>query len=205
MDDIVRQAQIKWPNVPHCYGWLALDARGAWRMRDEQAQQRNLPGDKITNPALLSFIARNYGRDEHDCWYFQNGPQRVYVNLAATPYIARTDPMQGFVLHTGEPVSTLDGAWITESGNLIIRGNEKVAQVDDRDMAECLGMMRLDGEAVVDEQLLAWLEQPENEAHAAEKPGPKLTLNMASRHVPVQRIKQADLSAHFHFNPNPVP
>ena len=36
MDDIVKQAMAKWPNVPHCYGWLALDARGDWRMRDER-------------------------------------------------------------------------------------------------------------------------------------------------------------------------
>ena len=26
MDDIVRQAIAKWPNVPHCYGWLGLVA-----------------------------------------------------------------------------------------------------------------------------------------------------------------------------------
>ncbi|MFZ9138137.1 MAG: DUF2946 family protein, partial [Hylemonella sp.] len=24
MDDIVRQAMAKWPNVPACYGWLGL-------------------------------------------------------------------------------------------------------------------------------------------------------------------------------------
>ncbi|MEG1326098.1 MAG: DUF2946 family protein, partial [Janthinobacterium sp.] len=34
MDDLVKQALAKWPNVPHCYGWLGLDARGHWRMRD---------------------------------------------------------------------------------------------------------------------------------------------------------------------------
>ena len=28
MDDIVKAALKKWPNVPHCYDWLALDARG---------------------------------------------------------------------------------------------------------------------------------------------------------------------------------
>ena len=38
MDDIVKAAMRKWPNVPHCYGWLALDARGDWYMRDEPAQ-----------------------------------------------------------------------------------------------------------------------------------------------------------------------
>jgi hypothetical protein len=54
MDDIVKQALAKWPNVPHCYGWLALDARGNWRMRDERAQHFNLPGDKLSNAALVA-------------------------------------------------------------------------------------------------------------------------------------------------------
>ena len=56
MDDSVRQAMAKWPNVPHCYGWLALDARGGWRMRDEAAQQAGSAGDRIANEALLGFI-----------------------------------------------------------------------------------------------------------------------------------------------------
>ncbi|WP_373889631.1 DUF2946 family protein [Massilia sp. MB5] len=109
MDEIVRQAMAKWPNVPHCYGWLALDARGHWRMRDERTQHLNLAGDKLSNPALVGFIVRNYLRDERGCWYFQNGPQRVYLNLEATPFIAHTDPTQGFVLHTGDPLGAVDG------------------------------------------------------------------------------------------------
>src|ERR1041385_6180040 len=55
MDDIVKQAMAKWPNVPHCYGWLALDARGGWRMRDEAAQRANAAGDRLNNPALVGF------------------------------------------------------------------------------------------------------------------------------------------------------
>ena len=31
MDEIVKQAMAKWPNVPHCYGWLGLDAVRAAR------------------------------------------------------------------------------------------------------------------------------------------------------------------------------
>ena len=38
MDDIVKQAMAKWPNVPNCYGWLGLDARGNWYLRDDRAQ-----------------------------------------------------------------------------------------------------------------------------------------------------------------------
>jgi Protein of unknown function (DUF2946) len=38
MDDIVKAAMAKWPNVPDCYGWLGLDARGNWYMRDDRVQ-----------------------------------------------------------------------------------------------------------------------------------------------------------------------
>lgn len=191
MDEIVKQAIAKWPDVPHCYGWLALDGRGAWRMRDEQAQALGLPGDKIVHPALLGFIARNYACDKRGCWFFQNGPQRVYVTLLSTPYIARTDPAQGFILHTGEPVSLLADAWITENGQLIVEGNEKVAQVDDRDMSDYLPLFRIDDEQVSDEALLKWLADPRSPC--------KLTLETPSRHVPVQRLPAKDVAEHFGF------
>lgn len=89
MDEIVRQAMAKWPNVPHCYGWLALDRRGQWRMRDEQTQAEGTAGDPIRHTALIAFIARNYASDDKGCWYFQNGPQRVYVALAYAPFVVR--------------------------------------------------------------------------------------------------------------------
>lgn len=89
MDEIVRQAMAKWPNVPHCYGWLALDRRGQWRMRDDAAQAAGTAGDPIRHAALLAFIARNYASDEAGRWYFQNGPQRVYVALAYAPFVVR--------------------------------------------------------------------------------------------------------------------
>ncbi len=89
MDEIVRQAMAKWPNVPHCYGWLALDRRGQWRMRDEAAQAAGTAGDPIRHAALLAFIARNYASDDAGRWYFQNGPQRVYVSLAYAPFVVR--------------------------------------------------------------------------------------------------------------------
>src|ERR1700758_4287388 len=89
MDDIVRQALAKWPNVPSCTGWLMLDRRGNWRMRDEAAQASGAPGAQIRHEALLGFINRNYEADERGQWFFQNGPQRVYVELGYTPWIVR--------------------------------------------------------------------------------------------------------------------
>ncbi|WP_210542620.1 DUF2946 family protein [Rhodoferax sp. PAMC 29310] len=97
MDDIVKQALLKWPNVPACYGWLGLDARGNWFMRDDQAQAQGpfaggtqaSKGSQLKHEKLIDFIARNYDADDKGQWFFQNGPQRVYVELEATPLIWR--------------------------------------------------------------------------------------------------------------------
>jgi len=99
MDDIVRQAMAKWPHVPDCYGWLGLDARGNWYMRDDRAQAcgafaSGKPGAKgslLQHAKLIEFIVRNYAEDESGSWYFQNGPQRVFVELEATPHVWRID------------------------------------------------------------------------------------------------------------------
>ncbi len=107
MDDIVRQAIAKWPNVPHCFGWLGLDARGNWYMRDDRTQAAgpfpHSKGSLLKHEKLIDFIQRNYECDEAGQWFFQNGPQRVYVELEATPFVWRIGP--GFTLsaHTGKP------------------------------------------------------------------------------------------------------
>jgi hypothetical protein len=122
MDDIVKQALARWPNVPHCTGWLMLDARGNWRMRDEAAQAQNAPGTAIRHEALLGFINRNYDRDELGQWYFQNGPQRVYVELEYTPWIVRLacDEHGALALtdQGGQPFEPA-AAWLDEAGSVI--------------------------------------------------------------------------------------
>ena len=105
MDDIVRQALAKWPNVPHCYGWLGLDARGNWYMRDDRTQAAGpfpaAKGSLLRHDKLIEFIHRNYDRDEQGQWFFQNGPQRVYVELEAAPWIWRVDDDFNVQAHTG--------------------------------------------------------------------------------------------------------
>jgi len=97
MDVIVKQAMRKWPNVPACSGWLGLDARGRWYMRDAQAQACGAfasglvraKGALLLHTSLIEFIGRNYLCDTDGRWFFQNGPQRVYVELECTPWIWR--------------------------------------------------------------------------------------------------------------------
>ena len=93
MDDIVKAALKKWPNVPHCYDWLALDARGDWYLRDAAVQAAGpfpqSKGQRVVHDKLKAFIARNYLADAHGAWHFQNGPQRVYVQLESAPWVWR--------------------------------------------------------------------------------------------------------------------
>lgn len=126
MDDIVKAALLKWPNVPHCHDWLALDARGQWFMRDERTQAAGpfprVKGSRILNDKLLEFIHRNYARDERGGWYFQNGPQRVYVALEAAPFVWRVEDAGGnwqVQAHTGQPAHLIS-AWLDESGRLFL-------------------------------------------------------------------------------------
>jgi hypothetical protein len=122
MDEIVKQALARWPNVPHCTGWLRLDARGHWRLRDESDQAAGAPGTEIRHEALIGFINRNYERDAHGQWFFQNGPQRVYVELEYTPFVVRLAAEASGTLtltdQTGQPFVPAS-AWVDEAGTVL--------------------------------------------------------------------------------------
>jgi Protein of unknown function (DUF2946) len=123
MDDIVKAAMAKWPNVPDCHGWLGLDARGNWYMRDDRVQAAGpFPASKgslLQHEKLIDFIQRNYVSDAAGQWYFQNGPQRVYVELEDTPWIWRLQPDGCVLSHTGVEVQVKDSR-LDETGRLYL-------------------------------------------------------------------------------------
>lgn len=124
MDDIVRQAIAKWPNVPDCYGWLGLDARGHWWLRDEAAQARGpFPasrGERLEHTQLIAFIHRNYEADVQGRWFFQNGPQRVFVELEAAPLVWRVDGAGRPVAHTGRQAGEVRACLVDEDGRVYL-------------------------------------------------------------------------------------
>jgi hypothetical protein len=126
MDDIVKAALKKWPNVPACHGWLALDARGDWYMRDDRTQAAGpfpqVKGSRILHDKLREFIHRNYAADERGAWFFQNGPQRVYVELEVAPWVWRlSDGATAPALrsHSGRG-AIFRSAWLDEHGRLFL-------------------------------------------------------------------------------------
>jgi len=141
MDDLVRQAMAKWPNVPDCFGWLALDARGQWWMRDDRTQaqgafQSGVPGARgsvLRHDKLIDFIQRNYEADAQGRWYFQNGPQRVFVELESTPLVWRLSPEGQATAHTGTTAPVL-GALLDEAGLLYLHTALGLGRVHTQDM-----------------------------------------------------------------------
>ena len=138
MDDIVKAAMAKWPNVPDCYGWLGLDARGNWYMRDDRVQAAGLfpasKGSLLQHEKLIDFIQRNYAADDQGRWFFQNGPQRVFVDLEDTPWVWRLQPDGRVLTHTGTEVHT-QHSLLDESGRLYLVTDAGVGLVHSADMA----------------------------------------------------------------------
>ena len=138
MDDIVKQALAKWPNVPDCYGWLGLDTRGRWYLRDDAAQAAGpfpqSKGELLEHDKLIAFIARNYEADAEGQWFFQNGPQRVYVELEATPWIWRVQPDLTLLSHTGQAAEGGD-ALVDAQGRLYLATALGVGLVHSMDVA----------------------------------------------------------------------
>lgn len=122
MDEIVARSLARWPNVPAVYGWLELDRRGNWRIK----------GERIGNAALREFIGRNYEADEQGRWFFQNGPQRVYVTLAYTPLVVHYEGERLFD-HCGRAF-TCRSAYQDDEGSVLLDGEQGIALLDDRDL-----------------------------------------------------------------------
>jgi hypothetical protein len=123
MDEIVARSLARWPNVPAVYGWLELDRRGNWLIK----------GERIGNQALREFIGRNYEADERGRWFFQNGPQRVYVTLAYTPLVVHYEGDRLFD-HCGRSF-VCKSAFQDDEGSVLLEGERGIALLDDRDLA----------------------------------------------------------------------
>jgi hypothetical protein len=173
MDDIVKQAMAKWPNVPDCFGWLGLDARGDWYMRDDRAQAigpfsggpPGAKGSRLQHEKLISFIQRNYAADKQGRWYFQNGPQRVYVELELTPWVWRVQSDYAVHSHTGLTTQCRD-CLVDEHGWLYL------------ETPLGLGLVHTQDVGVAAEALEA-------------------------RHWPLHTVERDKLAARYHFQPSP--
>ena len=195
MDDIVKQGMAKWPNVPSVYGWLGLDRRGQWLVK----------GGRIANTLVADFIGRNYECDDQGRWFFQNGPQRVFVALDYTPFIYRLpwEPGRGapqrMETHTAREVTRVEGAWIDDAGIVLIESEHGIGLVDDRDLERLLPCFTSGrGNPLSEEHIGAAIEKLQAGAAA------DLGFCYAGNRVPVSPIAAAEVPVKFGFVQRPV-
>jgi hypothetical protein len=142
MDELVVKAMARWPDVPAVYGWLRLDRRGRWLLVDRGRpgfdERLHGSGSEITSPQIVDFIGRNYECDETGRWYWQNGPQRVYVDVELAPLIVRvlgSGDAARLVTHTGRLVERIESVLADGNGNLLMLTDLGPAAVHDLDLA----------------------------------------------------------------------
>ena len=190
MDDIVLRAMQKWPGVPRVYGWLQLDRRGQWLLKD-----RSGAFGRIANPALADFIGRNYACDEEGRWFFQNGPQRVFVALHYTPWVYRLDDRgEGLTTHTGRPMGRLAGLYLDEQGALLAADELGPGVLLDRDLAPLLQRLLQENPGLSEERLLELAST-----------GRSTEVILFGVRVPFSGLRSTDVPARFGFVAMPRP
>ena len=190
MDEIVFRAMAKWPKVPAVYGWLSLDRRGRWRLR----------GEMLSHPATVRFINRNYASDERGRWYFQNGPQRVFVSLEYTPLVLSLDGCSRLQTHTGERVQSLRAAAIDEEGSLLLLCEHGPGLLDDRDLlAVSEGFVDSNERCCPDDVLEEALKDPAGLDRI------RLSLRWRDLCAPLEALTRAQAPRRFGFIAAPAP
>lgn len=183
MDSSVIAALARWPNVPSVFGWLRLDRRGNWLIRDERVRQ----------PALTGFINRNYAGDERGRYFFQNGPQRVYASLDYTPWVVRLE-QDRFINQTGEIVAA-DEVLLDDEGSILIVWADQAGLLDDRDLPATLACLRhSDGSPADDAAVMQTIDQGEA----------NLVLDLNGRLARVAAIRHTEVATRFGFDPAPL-
>ena len=190
MDTQVLAAIARWPNVPAVFGWLSLSARGDWRIR----------GAPIANAAFREFIGRNYASDERGRWFFQNGPQRVYVSLECAPWVFRVQADGSLLTHAGARPTRLAAAALVDGATFVLQTDLGAGNIDDRDAALFLAALAEDNGGPLSEAELEAVLQGERSATVV--PARCAVIDPA---VALCRLSCREVPAAFGFEPSPQP
>lgn len=188
MDAYVIRAMARWPQVPAVFGWLELDRRGEWRIK----------GERLKHRMAVDFINRNYAADDSGRWFFQNGPQRVYVGLEYTPWVYHLDADDRLLTHTRETVEVIGGVYLDGDGDLLLSTERGIGLVDDRDLDAFSARLDLPRGGADAGRLEAAVAETQSGRSS------DLLLRWRGRSHPVGHVERAAAASRFGFNPDPA-
>lgn len=172
-----------WPNVPACYGWLSLDARGCWRLK----------GERVEHGGLFKFLNAHYDSDESGNWLVNNGPQRVYVELESAPWVVRLLPDGVLQTHSGCQARALAPVLVDEDGRVSLKTDLGPAAIDDRDLVLFLAELEDPQGRSVDESTLGSLLEGAS------------TIELRWRGLPVRHARSSEIPGQLGFQRKPIP
>jgi hypothetical protein len=179
----------KWPDVPRVYGWLKLDRRGNWLVKGASGTF-----ERIANPAVTQFIGRNYAHDERGRWFFQNGPQRVFVSLDYLPWVFLLNERgDALVSQAGRAADKLSALYLDEDGSLVVETDAGAGGVSDRDLPAVVARLQEENVSLADDEALLGLASRTSE------------VRLFGRALPISGLRSADAPARFGFVQTPVP
>ena len=177
----------KWPNVPDVFNWLSLDRRGIWRIK----------GSPITNRAMVEAINSSYFCDVDGSWFFQNGPQKVFVTLDYTPYVifvyrSGNDPI--LKTHNGIKIRNIEEIYLDSELNFLITWDGRLGIILDRDLQVLIDGMSFSrkGKSISLEKVIE-----------ADMTG--LTVNFWNHEAKVTKVSREYLLKKFNIRGDPIP
>lgn len=205
VDDLVEKALARWPNVPAIAGWLKLNTQGDWLLTGPVPE-----GLTISHPRILNFMARNYGCEPDGRFYFQNGPQKAYVQLAYTPWVYRIHPLESGDLMLSTHTGLLDwpaAMFQDEQGRVLIQGEQGIGLLHSNDMdLLAAGLNEVQGELL---HQASWAV-PEVDPDTLIATRTKLRRHkntptgQRAFEFMLEPIESAAVPQRFNFDPNPV-
>jgi hypothetical protein len=188
VEDWVLRALKRWPNVPHLYGWLKLDRRGRWLIK----------GEIISRPQIIDTLNRNYAADDQGRWFFQNGPQRGYVQLEYAPLVLRVGPGEALTVHTNVRIEQVREVFMDESGALLFHTEQGAAALIDDELEWALQRMHVKDRLIDEVQIANALALISGEVT-------HITLRIGSVSLPIERLDAALAPSRLHFVRDPQP
>lgn len=207
LDEHVQRAMQKWPNVPALAGWLKLDTQGRWVLIDPNHIHAE---HVITHNKTCAFIGQNYLSDSGGRFFFQNGPQRVYVNLELTPWVYRLYAVSSgdwlLATHTGLVVQP-SGVYCDEQGRVYFDSSLGLGLLHRADVS--IFAEKLQDNTSTPVLNVSWVLAIESETtlpllkQGNLKSPMNLAANRMSLSLPMLSILSDNLSSQFNFIPRP--
>jgi hypothetical protein len=146
---------------------------------------------------MIKAINSSYFYDVDGSWFFQNGPQKVFVALDFTPYVIfayRAGDELKLKTHSGTEIKKIDEIYLDSDLNFLITWDGRLGIVSDRDL-----QILIDGMSFSDRGKLISLE------NVIEADTKRLSVTFWNHEAKITKVTREYLLKKFNIRGDPAP